>query len=288
MVRIAKDKNLETHNIWIKVLRFFVIPIINNISPQTLQNFINKFSPFGKSVIEKPGTAHSLEEMYLKKNFHKKKWHPFFFADFFWNSVISQPKAIRNRLKIVQESLNKEIEGLLNKNRHIELLNIGGGSSRAIIQTAANYDGFDVVIKIINLDRDPKAIELGREIAKKYNLDKAFTWLNADVRNLDNLVSDNFFNIVEMVGLLDYFDNQESINLIEQIFKKIKEGGLFIVGNVFPNSEMNFVSNVGWPKMYYKNVQDMYNILISSGFKSDSIEIILDPLEVHMIVLARK
>jgi len=288
MIIIDKSQNLEKHNIWVKLIRIFLVPMLNSIPAPSLQKFIIKFSPFGRSVIQKAGTAHSLEEMYVKKSFSPKKWHPYFLADFFWNTIISQPKAIRNRLKIVQVNLNEELSRLITDKKHVDMLNLGGGSSRAIIQTAANYDGFDIVIRITNIDRDLKAIELGRNLAHEYGLADAFTWINNDVRNIKDLVPDNTFDVVEMVGLLDYFDNSESIKLIGDIFNKIKKDGLFIVGNVIPNSEVQFVENVGWPKMYYKTTDEMYDILEKAGFNKKSVKIILDPLKVHMVAMARK
>lgn len=286
-ISTANGNNLETHSMLIKMLRIFAIPILNVVPSETLKGFIRKYSPFGKNVIERPGTTHSLEEMYTKKSISKNGLLTRI-SDYYWDTVISQPKAIRNRLRVVRQNLIDEIGKLIKENKNINILDIGGGSSRAIIETASNFDGFDNIVKVTNIDTDVKAIELGKEIAKDYNLDGVFTWINGNAKNLRSLVPNNSFEIVEMVGLLDYFNNERSIKLISDIYSKLRKNGLFIVGNVFPNSEVPFVSHVGWPKMYYKDINGMLEILTAAGFEKDSISLIFEPLKVHVVGLARK
>ena len=286
---IAQDRDLERHSPLIKLTRFFVVPLLNIIPASFLQMIVRKFSPFGKKVIEKPGTTHSLEVMYskpealLRKNIFNKA------ADFFWNNIISQPKAIRNRLKVVEENLEEEIKRLLKKKNQIDLLTIGGGSSRAIIQTISQLlKNSKFNIKITNLDKDKKAIELGQEKAKQFRLEDIFTWVNGDVRSLKSFVKPLSFDIVEMVGLLDYFNSEESKMIVQDIYGVIKPGGLFIMANVYPNSEVSFVHNVGWPKMYYKTEGDLADILKVAGFKDETITLIFEPLKVHLVGLAKK
>lgn len=67
----------------------------------------------------------------------------------------------------------------------------------------------------------------------------------------------------------------------------LKENGILIVGNIHPNPEMVFVEKTGWPKMYYRTPDDLSKIIKKAGFAKDPL-IIIDPLKVHMIAIARK
>ena len=282
------DKSLEKHSILIKLVRIITVPMLNSIPAGLLQKVVNKSSPYGREIIARPGTTHSLEVMYTK---HERVGKSLFckIADSFWHNIISQPKAIRNRLRIVEKFLKEEIFRRLNKSLdNINILNIGGGSSRAVIQTISNIPlERRLYIQVSTLDRDLKALELGQIIAQKHLVGSAFNWINGDIRNLNHLISSSF-HIVEMVGLLDYFDIRTSKVITKDIFNHLESGGAFIVANVYPNSEMKFVQHVGWPHMYYKTEEDLLAILINAGFKEQNIKMFIEPFKVHLIALAFK
>lgn len=279
---------METHNVFIKIIRFFLVPFLNSIPAGILQRVIKKSSPYGSKVIEKPGTTHSLENMYTK---HETRTKNFFkhLGDSFWHNVISQPKAIRNRLRIVEEKLEGELRNVIQNGGQPNIYNLGGGSSRAVIKTVAKLKSeTGAQITVSTIDRDSNALGLGNNLAQKHGVENLFTWIDGDVRNISSLLEDNSAHVVEMVGLLDYFDNEASVKLITQIRNKIKPGGLFIVANVHPNNESTFVTNVGWPKMYYKSSKELFDILEKSGFTNSGIDILFEPLKVHIVGTARK
>ena len=212
------------------------------------------------------------------------------FADLFWHHCVSQPKALRNRLKIVESNLEKEILRLANNQGNITILTIGGGSSRGIVQCLNRFqkNNLNCEIKVINIDKSQRAIDLSKEIAENFNLHESFEWIRDDARNIKFLVSKNSVDIVEMVGLLDYFSDEKGVEVVKQIYNVLKQKGLFIVGNVYPNVEMSFIRRSGWPEMYYRMPEDLSRILINSGFSENKEEIIYEPLKSHIIALIRK
>jgi len=283
-VKVFEHEKMEKHPFLIRLFRVISVPVLNLIPARALQRLIKRSSRYGSNVIDRPGTTHSLEAMYTKEDKESRM------SDSFWHNVVSQPKAVRNRLKIVELILEKEIQELKNKKlTEIQIYNIGGGSSRAIIKAVNNETNkSEIKIKVTTLDKDASALELGNLIAKKYQLDHLFTWIEDDARNIDKMLIPDSGDIVEMVGLLDYFNYEASVNLIKQIYRLLKPGGLFIVANVHPNPESKFVENVGWPKMYYKTTDEMNKILRESGFDEKNIDLHIEPLKVHVIALARK
>lgn len=284
--KIYDSVEMEEHAIYVKALRVLTVPLLNAIPGSILQKLIKKSSPYGAQVLEKPGSTHALETMYTKHENTAKRLITNF-TDFFWHNFVSQPKAVRNRLRIVEDILEKEIVN--SKKNEITIYNIGGGSSRAIIKTISKaMQKIDSEIKITTVDKDARALELGEKISTKFGVQANFKWLNGDVRDLGRIFEEDSADIIEMVGLLDYFDCSASITLISTIFKLLKPGGLFIVANVHPNVESSFVQNVGWPKMYYKTSKELNEILVASGFSNDSTALFIEPLKVHLVGLARK
>lgn len=294
MEKYLSIENLEKHSLGVKIIRIFTVPLMNNLPASMVQKMMKKTSRDASAVVDRGGSTHALEAMYGRHS--RKLFSRGFFqglADSFWHHVISQPKAIRNRLKIVESIIEQEILKLISgKNRNeatIKILNVGGGSSRAIMHVLNRIfkNHKNIQIKVTNIDKDVNAIELGKKIAEQQGLGNCFEWINDDARNISKLVGPESFDLVEMVGLLDYFQDDRSTQVIEQIQKALKMGGMFIVANVFPNSEMPFVCNTGWPKMYYKTPDDIKTILKGSGFTNEP-NIFTEPLKVHIIGAVRK
>ena len=85
-----------------------------------------------------------------------------------------------------------------------------------------------------------------------------------------------------MVGLLDYFSDENGTELIRSVYASLKPGGVFVVANVHPNEEMPFVTNLGWPFMYYRKPDDLKRLLALGGFSCEPI-LIPEPLKVHVV-----
>jgi SAM-dependent methyltransferase len=285
------SKNLEKHSMAVKIIRILGVPLINNLPSSWLQKTMKKTSQDAKAVVEHGGSTHALEGMYTRH--HRKLFSRGIMqgvADLFWHHCVSQPKALRNRLKIVEKTLEGEILRVINHKEQniISILNVGGGSSRAIIHSIDKLfkKGIRHNVEVINIDKSQKAIDLGKEIAKKFNLRHVFKWICDDARNIKNHIPNTTIDIAEMVGLLDYFSREKGVEVVGQIYNSLENNGLLIIANIHPNPEIKFVKNTGWPHMYYRTPKALNKIIIEAGFKESTI--ILEPLGCHIIAIARK
>ncbi len=290
---IADYKNLEGHNLFVRFVRIFTVPILNSLPDVFLCRFMRASSYDAGVVLDNLGSARALEVMYgrYRRNIFSRGLMQGF-ADLFWHHFVSQPKGVRNRLKIVENSLDKEIFRILNekKEKEINIVTIGGGSARGIVEVLNKYSeelkNWNVLV--INLDKSLKAIELGKELAKEFGLYNNFKWVNDLAQNVKLYVADNSVDIVEMVGLLDYFRDEKSVETFGKIYDILKEDGLFMVGNIVPNKEQPFISRLGWPKMYYRQPADFSRLLLGSGFLEEKGEIIFEPLKNHIVAIIKK
>mgnify|MGYP001559614820 CR=1 FL=1 len=244
------------------------------------------------TVVENTGSTIALEVMYTR--YHRSLFSRGVFqgiADWFWHHTVSQPKALRNRLKIVEDILEEKIaHETKQKGEKITVLSLGGGSSRALLHTIKKLYGGNTQpnnIKIMNIDKDERALAIGKKLAEQLHCGAIFEWIKEDVKNLEMIIGKETIDIVEMVGLLDYFEDEKATGLFQHIYNILKKDGLFIFANVYPNSEMPFVYHLGWPKMYYRIPRDLEKLTKNSGFQEE-ISILIEPLQVHMIATIKK
>ena len=139
---IATDKNLEKHCLFVKIVRILSVPILNNVPEKFLRKFMRISSYDAEVVLDNVGSARALEVMYgrYRRNLFARGFMQGI-ADIFWHHFVSQPKGVRNRLKIVEDNLDKEVGIILNsrKERKLRLLTIGGGSARGIVEVLTKY-----------------------------------------------------------------------------------------------------------------------------------------------------
>mgnify|MGYP001599713278 CR=1 FL=1 len=290
---IANYKNLERHNLFVKFIRVFTVPVLNSLPESFLRRFMRTSSHDAEVVLDNLGSARALEIMYgrYRRNIFSRGVMQGF-ADLFWHHFVSQPKGVRNRLKIVENNLDGEILRILNEKQEkkIDIVTIGGGSARGIVEVLNKYSEElrDWKISVINIDKSLKAIELGKELSKEFGLYDNFKWINDLAQNVKLYVADNSVDVVEMVGLLDYFRDEKSVETFGKIYDILKESGLFMVGNIVPNKEQPFISRLGWPKMYYREPSDLSRLLTVSGFSEKKGEIIFEPLKNHIVAIIKK
>ena len=281
--------NLEVHSFVEKLTRIISVPILNSLNTY-VKSLMRKTSGDAGRVVETSGTTHALEVMYSR--YERSIFEKGFFsglANYFWHHFVSQPAALRNRLKIVKKMVLDELEDRLSNANCVNIANIGGGSSRAIIETLKllSRDYYVGKVKITSIDKDNSAIELSKTIAKNNDLYENFHWIQGSASNYNNYIPKKTVDIAEMVGLMDYFNDEKAILIARMIHDSLRERGVFIVANVTDNSEKMFVKKMGWPKMYYRDCDQLVKILYQSGF-SKIREYTFEPLGVHIIIKASK
>ncbi len=279
-------QDLETHGSFTKIFRLLSVPILNHIPSRFLRLAMRKTSHDAATVTKNGGSTTALEAMYTR---HHR--HPFargFFsglADFFWHNAISQPKALRNRLKIVERIVTEVLIQKQREGRSVNVLNVAGGSSRAIIQVLARLksEGTLSAVQILNLDKDARAIELGKRIADECGVGSHFSWLQGNISELSVLVGEQLFDLIEMVGLLDYFSDEKTVQILSLLRAHLATGGSIIVANVMPNEEVPFIHKTGWPAMHYRTPEELSALLSATGFGNEH-DILIEPLHIHVVI----
>lgn len=275
---------LETHGLFVKLARCITVPILNSLPASLIQKMMRASSHDAATVVAKGGSTHALEAMYTR--YHRGLFSRGFLqgiADVFWHHFVSQPKALRNRLRIVQSLLVQELRTRADS---VSVLSIAGGSARSIIYTLAKLraEHFPHSVRAVILDKDETALEVGKCIADSADVGDCVEWIQGNANETASLLPNRQFDIVEIVGLLDYFDAERTIRLLKTIQPIIKAGGTLLVANVVPNREQPFVHKTGWPHMHYRTANNFAHLVEKAGFAVR--DTITEPLGVHAVVRA--
>ena len=205
----------------------------------------------------------------------------------FWNQL-NNIKALRNRLKLVQQKLREEIKSLLIKEPEIRLLSIASGSAQGVIEVMSEFKQKDIPIKAIFLDRDLTAIEHSKKLAQEAGVINQIIFINKTTRELEEVTRGFSPNIIEVVGFWEYRSKEKAIELIRRIYDLLLPNGVLLISSISPNLESLFSYYVGnWP-MYYRNLKQFIEIITKGGFKPQEIEIIYEPLKIQKVAICRK
>ncbi len=295
VTNIVPTGDLEKHGLLTSGIRLFTVPLLNALPSSVIKKMMRRSSRDASTVVARGGSTHALEAMYTRyqrRIFAKGVMRGM--ADAFWHHVVSQPKALRNRLKIVRNALNSSVRALLQERNSqgstepVRILSIAGGSSRSIIQMILDLkkEGITHEIEVVTLDKDQSALDVGEKLATDADVSSSFHWVCGNARDVQVLVPGKKFDIIEIVGLLDYFDDERTRRLLGVARDVMASQGTLIAANVMPNSEVPFVHKTGWPQMVYRTEKSFRNLFESSGFVD--IETVVEPLKVHCVVIAKK
>lgn len=289
-IRIVNDKelNLESNSIIKNIADFFIIPILN-LLPARSRNLIKKSNKAVNDIVKNVTKHDALDILYDKGLKHNLDSIFENIAHKIWFNT-NNSKAVRNRLSIVKYNLRKSLESVLDYNNSINIVSIAAGSARAIIDAIDQVDT-DKNINVFFVDKNPEALSYSKNIVKHKSIHEKkhlnFCWIEDTVNGfLDkNQIK---FDIVEMVGLMDYFEDEKAKNIFNKIYESLNTGGYFITANINHNKEKKFVTKaIGWP-MIYRSAEHIARLVNESNFTHDNMEIYYEPLKIHSIIIAKK
>lgn len=288
LVIIPQDKaGFETHSWVTEIFRIPIIWILNALPMQIGRALFLGFSgPNGDARIafRWAATYMPLERMYTF--WERKARGRTNVSDNFWELFLSNARAIRNRLKLLEQELPKAIQEIARRKERVNLLSLGSGSARAILETINGLNGgYPVRVKLIDASR--RAINFSKKLALSYGVDD-IEWYRDLAQNLEKYCKDFQPDIVEMVGLLDYFSHEEALELIRKIYKILSRRSWFLISNIIPNSEAPFVSGaINWP-LIYRTPTEIGELLLESGFRGENTKVLVEPLRVYALAVAKK
>lgn len=281
--------NYESTGIVRFLLNIFIIPVLS-ILPARSQKFIKKTHQSANEVIEHKTTHQALEVLYQsgRKEYARTPMQKFFHWLWFHTN---NSKAARNRLRLTKREVQKQIERTLAQGKRVELLSIASGSARAIIEVIENYREYSDKINATFVDKNPQAIAYSQQLTRDILGDHKFNlkWVNDTVGSyFRGLNDEENFDLIEIVGLMDYFVDEKVEEIFRHCYRHLKSEGRLITANINKNFEYLFVSRVvGW-KMIYRTAEEIATIVHRAGFNESDIAPLYEPLKIHSVIVAQK
>lgn len=183
-------------------------------------------------------------------------------------------RSIRARGEFVQKAAHYLLSYLVQNHashngheREFTVVSLGSGSASQLLEGVAD-NGLGVHdIHVILVDRDPRALEVGRINVDKLELGPVVELREVTVGKFLRQIRASSVDFVEMVGLADYFDNEQLARYLRGICTALAPGGLFLGANISSKEEASFAHEAGrWPKMQYRSREQLVAMLEIAGF----------------------
>lgn len=274
--------NILALYVYIKKL---VLKVIGS-TPRTNLFWFDGISIICRQVKENPFSWKALEIIYKMPNYKTSNLSDRITS--YWNGLLNA-MGVRNRLRITADLISRELESKKGSST-ISILSIASGSARsvheAIYRTNKKYNGISSRVSIFLLDLDESSHQYSVELMEKLSSDAKLNFLHGRTTDLELLTNGKTFDIIEMVGFLEYRPDKKAADLLTRIYNKLNPDGVFIFSQIAPNYEQFFLREVmNWP-MIYRNKNKFLSIIKHSGIVR--FDLVTDPTNLHNIAVARK
>ncbi|MBI2444007.1 MAG: class I SAM-dependent methyltransferase [Candidatus Magasanikbacteria bacterium] len=267
------------------------------LGPEEATVWFDRAHPYGKRVRNGVTTSVALDVIY---SIGSAICQPRTWGERLMRFWLDQPdgQAVRNRLRITYREFLAELERLWNSGKGhsseapIRILSLACGSAQAIIEGSAEFrrrhPGVHLRLKLVDLNepslRRAAFLAQNRGVADMVVVTDNLKKFVRAVR-----VTGEQWDVVEMVGFLDYRPRRSLLKLCGEIRELLVGGGLFITAHIHPSLwsfEVRWVIN--WPLLIRRWPGTFRRLLRQAGFPADRTRFILEPNRIYTVALCRR
>lgn len=163
--------------------------------------------------------------------------------------------------------------------RELRWLSLAGGTAAPSMLMVEASRADKTKLNYANIDLDDTAIGIARKITAFENLDPTRTrLLTGDIFSrhlLEEATGKKPADIIDMMGIFEYFDSQKSAKLLSLALEFLKPGGIIIAGNMrSDHPQLNLHKRgVGWPDVIPRSVNEIIAICRQAGIRQAEIDI---------------
>ncbi len=224
--------------------------------------------------LKQPGSWRCLEIIYRNE--------PRKLLDYLFLSS-SSVKGTRNRLRIFQEEIYKCVHQYSQISNPVSLINFGSGPGYEILGCMERLKN-KVAVKATCIDREPSALEHGRDLALQKGLSNCVRYIQGNVLRMNSTNAEYHVGILS--GILDYFDFETAVSVLKQVSETLIPGGTVLIANMRRHRLESTMKVLGNWNLVYREPEDVGAILRESGY--GNIEVWLEPEKVFCIGKAKR
>lgn len=211
--------------------------------------------------------------------------------------LLKNGKGARNRLRVVRQQVvgiaNNFLEG---GESDVRMMSVAAGSGRGMVEAIASLNkNMAGRVNLLMVDITKQAGEDGGKLASQLGVGGLVEFKRANVLKTDKyLFGEKPFHFIEVVGLLDYLNNERAINLLRSLRSHLVNWGTLLFSNITTNDEGGNCGKgllhkvIGWHPMIYRNPSDLSAIGEAAGFEKSKMGFIHEPCGVYNLVAATK
>jgi len=196
-------------------------------------------------------------------------------------------QSVRNRLILTESILAEKLVEVYVRKGSVNLLSIACGAAQAVTNVVHKLEQQGIIINVTLIDFDLDALKYARKLAQKKGVSQLLKTKRVNMfRNYELITGD--YDVVEMVGFLDYLAKDRAKELISHLRKKVlSSDGCLITANILYNWDWLFVRwNINW-WMIYRTSSQFIKVLKSGGFSQDNVSLMKEAHEVHCVAICR-
>jgi len=263
------------------VAKVLTNPFRNFLLPKWVLRVFMKYSgsPLVEESLKRPGGWRAMEIIY-------ENAPPVGFIDAVSLRYGPFPMALRNRRKYV----TKKIAGLIKQhaeNGPVTILGVGAGPG-TYVQEGIVLSGVDkslVTVYLVDIDDD--AFEYGMKKARERGLEDRVNFIKGDAREIRKYLPDIKPQIVKMIGLMEYFTDDQVKELMKVLYEVMAPGGSLITHGLvdYHNFTPFLARMLNW-HIIQRTGEQMAAMMEGCGFKN--IESFETPMKIYTIVTGEK
>jgi len=182
-------------------------------------------------------------------------------------------RSVRSRGIFTRQVISFLLGAVEKENRtKLTVVSLGSGSASQMLHGVADNHSNSDEVQLILVDNDLKALERGRKNARCLGIEDIIACRETTVGRFLEEVEPASINLIEMVGLTDYFDDQRFHRYLHGIYSALAKVGYFLGSNISSNEEADYAHKAAcWPRMYYRPKEEIVENIRKAGFKKEKI-----------------
>ncbi|MFB6274099.1 MAG: class I SAM-dependent methyltransferase family protein [Salinibacter sp.] len=268
---------------WIRVKKH--LSEIVGLTPRTNAWPLDGYCPTPRAIREGAGTWKALDVIYNYAFEQSKSLRSR--LDAYWISI-DNVLAVRNRLRLVKHELRQSIEAYPDRDE-VRILELAAGSAQAVVEVIAELraEGFPVRVSATLVDIDPDALAHGEEMAARLGVADCVTGVCANAFRVNKLAQQFRPDIIEMVGFIEYINDDQLRRLLTHIKLSLPPDGTLITAVIMPNAEQPFVHTAfDWPAMAYRTPAQLDESLRQAGW--GHCRLTFEPFRIHCLARCKQ
>lgn len=250
------------HKLYENLGRHLVLPVLSKSPPSIQRDGLALFSQLCRFSLQHQNpndyTWKSLEYIYQ----NNPRYTPSHLLD---HAILNMEasSAARSRLQTIKTRLVSLIEQYTNDKGRVEILDVGTGSGTGILTSLGDL-GDMYGVHVVGIDQNADAVAYAIEQADRFGMNGHVDFLRQDYRHISKI--DGTFDIILLIGVLDYLKQDHGIRIIRNLRNKLKHNGTLLTSNI-TGHELRWASDaIGWV-MNYKNIDQVRTILELAGLE---------------------